>query len=359
MTRDEVRQAAQLAFAASNEELGLGDASALPLPLDQLLALDETHPGVVEAHTGGLTGFVYRLRTAEGDWNIKRARSASLVQNPDGQTSFLNEVQRRCELEALGDNCPAGVVRTRFASFRKGLIVSPWIEGEVAKRWDERTLTSLFDLLVDLYLRGFFEWDVSPGNLVDDGTRLWMFDFGYMYRFDPRVDFNSNGLEALLFHPAERFETRNYFAVLLEREKSAGQDAALKDFVLEKQIALAAYERLLDGLRRLGATTAVTDPFVAIVSRWTRALRDDPAALYLAEGWRSHRLDLDDDLRGQTCTRRTLARTDWLIDAVGKHFTALQALDAFFWHDVGRSRDDLLAQLTADRANAVRWQIAT
>lgn len=359
MTRDEARQAAQLAFTASNEEIGLGDASTLPLPLDQLLALDETHPDVVEAHTGGLTGFVYRLRTSHGDWNIKRARSSSLVQNPDGQTSFLNEVQRRGELEALGNDCPAGVVRTRYASFRKGLIVSPWIEGEIAKRWDERTLSSLFDLLVDLYLRGFFEWDVSPGNLVDDGTRLWMFDFGYMYRFDPRVDFNSNGLEALLFHPAERFETRNYFAVLLEQEKAQGQDAALKDFVLEKRIALSAYERLVSGLRAMNASSAVIDQFTAIIGRWARALREDPAALYLAEGWRSHRLDLDDDLRGQTCTRRTLARTDWLLEAVDQHFDALRSLDAFFWHDVGQSREALLDQLAADRENAVRWQIAT
>ncbi|WP_374509646.1 hypothetical protein [Niveibacterium sp.] len=359
MTRDEARQAAQLAFAASGEEIGLGDAGALPMPIEQLLTLDETHPDVVEAHTGGLTGFVYRLRTPTGDWNIKRARSASLVQNPDGQTSFLNEVQRRCELEALGDDCPPGVVRTRYASFRKGLIVSPWIDGEIARRWDERTLSSLFDLLVDLYLCGFFEWDVSPGNVVDDGSRLWMFDFGYMYRFDPRVDFNSNGLDALLFHPAERFETRNYFAVLLEREQAAGQDAALKDFVLEKQIALAAYERLVSGLRSMGAAHTVIDLFKAIIAQWTRALREDPAALYLAEGWRSHRLDLDDDLRGQTCTRRTLARTDWLIEAVSEHFVALKALDAFFWHDAGLSREALLAQLADDRANAVRWQIAT
>ncbi len=92
----------------------MGDTSALPLPLDQLLALDETHPNVVEAHTGGLTGFMYRLRTAHGDWNIKRARSSSLVLNPECQTSFLNEVQRRCELEALGDDCrrrPSGKCR--------------------------------------------------------------------------------------------------------------------------------------------------------------------------------------------------------------------------------------------------------
>ena len=305
MTRDEIRQAAQLAFAASGQELAMGSAENLPLPLDELLAIDANHPLVVESHRSGLTGFVYRLRTDTGDWNIKRARSSSLVKNPDGQTSFLNEVQRRCEFEALGADCPLGIVRTRYASFQQRLIASDWIVGEVARRWDERTLTSLFDLLVDLHLRGFFEWDVSPGNLVDDGKRLWMFDFGYMYRFDPLVDLNSNGMAAPLFHLAERFETRTYFAALLAIEQGEGQDAALKAFVLEKRIAVSAYQRLIATLRERGASASVLNCLQAITSRWERALREDPAALYLAEGWRSHRLDLDDDLRGQTCTRRT------------------------------------------------------
>ncbi|GAA5181839.1 hypothetical protein GCM10025771_29710 [Niveibacterium umoris] len=358
MTRDELRQAAQLAFVASGQEVACGAVDELPLPLAQLLALDASHPDVVEAHTGGLTGFVFRLRNDRGDWNIKRARSQSLVQNPDGQTSFLNEVQRRCELEALGDSCPAGVVRTRYASFRSGLIVSDWIPGTVAKTWNERTLGSLFDLLIDLYLHGFFEWDVSPGNLVDDGDRLWMFDFGYMYRFDPLVDLNSNGLAAPLFHPAERFETRNFFAVLLELERASGQDEALRAFMLEKRIALDAYDRLLTTLRARGASQDVLDWLSAIVLRWRNAMASDPAALYLAEGWRSHRLDLDDDLRGQTCTRRTLARTDWLIEAAGKHFDALTQLDALFWHDAGMSKAALLDQLATDRANAERWQVA-
>ncbi|MCX9155303.1 hypothetical protein OPU71_04120 [Niveibacterium sp. 24ML] len=357
MTRDEIRQAAQLEFAASGKEIRIGSEADLPLPLAELLVLDATHPQVLEAHQGGLTGFVYRLRTETGDWNIKKARSSSLVQNPDGQTSFLNEVQRRSEFEAAADR-PAGIVRTRYASFQQRLIVSDWIDGQIPKFWDERRLSSLFDLLVDLHLRGFFEWDVSSGNLIDDGNRLWMFDFGYMYRFDPKVDFNSNGQAAALFHPAERFETRSYFAALLEIESREGQDAALRAFVLEKEIALAAYQRLIAELRKQGAEASVINWLGGFARRWQQALSADPAALYLAEGWRSHRLDLDDDLRGQTCTRRTLARTDWLIEAVSKHYDALVSLDALFWHDAGLTRDALRQQLVIDRRNAEGWQVA-
>ncbi len=53
------------------------------------------------------------------------------------------------------------------------------------------------------------EWDLCSGNLlVDRQEQLWLFDFGYMYPFDPLREFNSNGLADPLFHFVERFETR-------------------------------------------------------------------------------------------------------------------------------------------------------
>ena len=356
MDRETERQAAQIAFIESGVELRVGDATALPLPRERLLALDAEAPEVHESFRGGLTGYVYRV-AAGGDWSVKRARSASLVQNVDGQTSFLNEIQRRSEFEELGDDCPAGVARTRYASLRDRVIVSPWIPGAPPSSWDARKLESLFGLLTELALRGFFEWDVSPGNLVDDGKRIWMFDFGYMYRFDPLSEFNPNGIVAPLFHPAERFETRTFFACLLEIEKREGLDAALELFRLEKRIALSAYERLRSGLQERGASALVLDWYEAIIERWRSALAGDLATLYFVEAWRSHRLDLDDDLRGKTCTRRTLARADWLIAAARDHFDALQQGQALFWHDGGSSREALLERLQADRALALRFQV--
>ena len=45
----------------------------------------------------GLTARVYRVQLAGRDWALKVARRP-VVQNPDGQTSFLNELQRRRDL---------------------------------------------------------------------------------------------------------------------------------------------------------------------------------------------------------------------------------------------------------------------
>lgn len=361
MNREEERREEQLAFAASGAEIQVGDPAACPLPLDVLAAVEGHEPFVVQAFGGGLTAKVFRLRADGRDWTLKRARVPCLVQNVDGQTSFLNEVQRRADLTALraGEGGAArfrAIVDTQYASYRRGVLLSPWIEGHTVATWDERRLRQLFDQLVELLLAGLFEWDLCPGNVLDDGRQVQLFDFGYMYRFDPLREFHSGGLDPL-FHAAERFETRNYFAFLLRLEEEQGPTAALDAFRIEKRIALEAYRRLIAELLARGASTEVLARLRDIAARWTAGLEDDLASLYLTEGWRSHRLDLFDDLHGQTCTRTTLLRADWLITAARNRFDALCGHGALFWGDTRRSAGELVEALERDRALAEGWQV--
>ncbi len=362
MNREEERREAQLAFAASGAELQVGDPAAGPLPVDVLAAVEGREPFVVQAFGGGLTAQVFRLRADGRDWTLKRARVPCLVQNVDGQTSFLNEVQRRADLAELkaaegGAARFRGVVDTRYASYRRGLLLSPWIEGHTVAAWDERQLRQLFDQLVELLLAGLFEWDFCPGNILDDGRQLWLFDFGYMYRFDPLRELHSSGLDPL-FHGAERFETRNYFAFLLRLEEERGLAAALEAFRTEKRIALEAYRRLIAELSSRDASPSVLAWLGELAERWRAGLEGDLAALYLAEGWRSHRLDLLDDLHGRTCTRTTLRRADWLIDAARNRFDALRGHDALFHDDSRRSAAELVDGLEHDRRLAEGWQVS-
>ena len=146
----------------------------------------------------------------------------------------------------------AGIVSTQYASLQQGLVLSPWVEGRRIERWDERQLVELFDLLIALVLAGLFEWDLAPGNTLDDG-RIRLFDFGYLYPFDPLRQYNSDGLASPGFHPAERFETRQLFACLLRLEQQS-EAWALADFELEKRIALDAYQRLHRELTARGAS---------------------------------------------------------------------------------------------------------
>lgn len=360
------RQAAQLDWLASGAEIEIGSAAALPLPVGALAAVRGDEPWVRQVFDGGLTARVFRIDAGGRDWTLKKARAEARVRNVDGRTSFLNELQRRADLLRLkaergGERRFAGVVDTQYASLRRGILLSPWIEGEPARDWDERALVQLFDLLVELHLAGLFEWDLCPGNILDDGRRVHLFDFGYMYRFDPRCHFNSagDGRSEPMFHPAERFETRNLGATLLALEQGPGQDAALALFRREKEVALPAYRRLARELAARGSDAEVVDRFAGIADAWAGALAGDMASLYLAENWRSHALDLEDDLRGGSCTPTTLARADWLLAALEWHFGDLRERGAFFGTDRERTRAELQAAYRSRRAMAERLQLPT
>ena len=309
----------------------------------------------------GLTAVVYKLRVGSRCYAVKKARAECKVQNADGQTSFLNELQRHAEIRALRASGMrlAGVIAPIRGSLHHGLLVSDWVAGRTLASFDARQLTQLFQTGRELVENGFFEWDYCPGNVIDDGERVWLFDFGYMYRFDPLTQFNSAGRgdDVPMLHLAERIETRNVFAWLLDIERQQGAAAALAQYRMVKRIALACYRELRASLAQRQAQPHILDWLDSIIAGWEQGLNGDLAALYFTEGWRSHALDLDDDLRGQTCTPRTLARADWLIHAAEASYDTLRASGALHGADAKLSREQLVAQYRRHRAPAQRHQI--
>ncbi|MET0350182.1 MAG: hypothetical protein ABW067_10375 [Rhizobacter sp.] len=354
------RRQSQLDFVASGRDVEVGDLAACPLPIAELKALDVHHPAVRAVFDGGLTALVFKVHANGRDWAVKRARSPCLVQGVDGQTSFVNELQRRAELAALkalpgGDARFTGVVDTVYGSLAHGIIVSPWIDGEILRTWDERRLRQVFDTGRELVRAGFFEWDFCPGNLMDDGRQVWLFDFGYMYRFDPLRQFNSagDGSAAPQCHLAERIESRHAFGAWLDLPDAE----ALAAFRQEKEIALATFHRLREELAVDGATTTVLAWLDGITAGWRAGLEGDLRALWLCEGWRSHTIDLEDDLHGETCTPNTLRRVDWLLAALRDHHGLLSARGAFAGNDAGQPADVLRSRYAAKRREAEGYQV--
>ena len=165
---------------------------------------------------------------------------------------------------------------------------------------------------------GWFDWDPSPGNLLDDGQHISVFDFGYMWPFDPLHEFNSNGLTDPGFHVPERLETRTLSGLWLDEADP------LPLFRHWRELCLAWARGELQYLSREGAS-APCWPGCRAGGEWSAALASDEA---LAANWwrdmyRSHRLDIQDDLSGKSCGPLTLRRLDWLEQAVREHFPAL------------------------------------
>lgn len=316
------RQARLLQMLENKEEIRIGRERDCPLPLAQLLRLTEDHPDVLQVYRHGLTAEVFHLKVEGHHWCLKRRRQDSLVANVDGQTAFLTELERRREIESLRELHPtilSHVVCTSFGSARAGVLVSPWLRGDPVKRLDRRNLAQMLAVEAELARWGWFDWDPSPGNLLDDGQQISVFDFGYMWPFDPCHEFNSNGLADPGFHVPERLETRTLSGLWLDEADP------LPLFRHWRELCLAWAGDELQYLHREGASPAVLARLQTLQGEWRAALASDEA---LAANWwrdmyRSHRLDIDDDLSGKSCGPLTLRRLDWLLRAVSDHYPAL------------------------------------
>ena len=134
------------------------------------------------------------------------------------------------------------------------------------------------------------------------------------------------------------------------------KDGPQRTCELENRIALDAYQRPQQDLAARGASQGVLDWLDDIMRRWRAALTGNLGALYLQEAWRSHWLDVKDDLSGQSCTPLTLQRLAWLRDKATTQHAELLAGGALA-NERRPDREALLDDLRQAEAQAIRWQL--
>lgn len=341
------RQSEQQQFELSGENLIVGDVEHCPIDPEQLALTTSNSPYVVETFNSGLTAEVFRVRFEGKDYTLKKKRPQAKVHNLDGHYSFLNEVQRRADFQQRKDNPVTAetfdnIVTTVYADYRLGIILSDWIEGEPVRTISVKVLEQLFSTLTACEQIGLFEWDLCAGNLLlDSNDKLWLFDFGYMYRFDPLTELNSNGMEDPLFQFCERFETRFLSGWLLEQGYSDSQSLAL--FRKVKRQALKALVVQCDWLQSQGASSQVLEAKLKQITDYKAALASDRQLklLFQQEMFRSHVLDIEDDLSGKSCTPTTLKRVEAVLSMIDEGYSALKEQGALFYHNQGKSQSDL------------------
>ncbi|AIW19177.1 phosphotransferase [Vibrio coralliilyticus] len=357
------RQKAQQDFDLSGEPLIVGDKNRCPLPPEELISLTHESPYVVKVVDSGLTAEVYHLRINGRDYNMKKRRPTAKVKNLDGQYSFLNEVQRRQQFQQLREN-PAtsalfqNIVPTLYADYRLGFMISPWIEGEHVQTLTPSIIKQLFTTLEACEQHGLMEWDLCSGNLlVDNVGKLWLFDFGYMYPFDPLSELNSNGLSDPIFHFVERFETRFFFGWLLEQNLSSAHQLSLYESV--KQLGFESFQRKVQWLNLQSALPEVITHFTSIANRWKTALDNEQALnqQFRLEAFRSHVLDIEDDLHGQSCTPTTLKRIDVVRREIEQDYQYLLDNGGLFYGNADKSQSQLLEDYAEKYQLALNYQI--
>ncbi|KJY81882.1 phosphotransferase [Vibrio galatheae] len=357
------RQLAQQQFEQSGENLVVGSLQACPLSPEQLAQTTADCDYVVETFNSGLTAEVFRIRVDGRDYTLKKKRPTARVSNLDGHYSFLNEVQRRFDIQQQKDDPSSAadfecIVSTVYADYHLGIIVSDWIEGEPVKQVSSSLLSQLFSTLSACERIGLFEWDLCAGNLlVDEQHKLWLFDFGYMYRFEPLNELNSNGLDAPLFNFCERFETRFLSGWLLDKELSHSE--ALAVFKNVKHEALRVLLQQLRWLKNNGASVAVMQAKQALIDTYQQALESQTKleSLFQLEMFRSHVLDIEDDLDGKSCTPITIKRVETVLNTITEHYAELKQQGGLFYHNQGKTQQALIDAYRGKLDLVIQYQL--
>lgn len=357
------RQQQQHDFDKSQRPLIVGDVNQCPLPPSELSNIDRDSHYVVETIDSGLTAEIFHLVIDGRDYTLKKRREQAKVKNLDGKYSFLNEVLCRQRFESLKSDPNTApffenIISTIYADYRLGIILSPWVDGTHIQRLDARLIRQLFTTLEAIERQGIMEWDLCGGNLlVDSNGKVWLFDFGYMYPFNPLTEFNSNGLADPIFHFVERFETRFFFGWLLENKLDTEEQLAL--YKTLKEQGVKSYQTKLEWLTTHSAKLEIIEHFSSIITKWKTALACDQALQlqFTLDAFRSHVLDIEDDLHGQSCTPTTLKRIRFVYRELESNFEILEKVGQLFYANAGLSQSKLLTLYKEKYQQALDFQV--
>lgn len=361
--RAEERQRYQVDFVKSGKNIEVGDSNNLPLDRTVLKNIDKNSEYVAKYFGGGLTAEVFKLSINNKFYTLKKGRESAIVQNVDGQTSFLNEVQRRYDFEELKKTereSYSGIVNTVYANYLDKVILSEWIEGDEIAKYDEDIFDGIFKNLINMEFAGIFEYDMINGNLLlTKDKKVMMYDFGYTYTFDPLTEHNPDGIECDVFHPAERFETRCFMQHLMDIEENLNLEKALSIYKTEKEIAIKWYKVKLQWLKSHNAKDYIITFNDRLVSFWSEGIKDKNALLkmYRLESFRSFLLDVYDDVHGKTCNSDTLKKIDNVIRTTTESFDFIKQNDGFFWGDETLNKEEIIKKYNQFRVSVLKYQL--
>lgn len=339
----------------SKQDISFGSKVDLPLSVEQLQNIENYPEYIIESFVGGLTAKVYHLRINNKDYNLKVKRPEALVKNEDGKYSFLNEILCRIKIrENTTSIFESQIIKSIYASYKEGIMLSEWIEGELFNTYNETTFKNLYNLLFELEKIGLFEWDLCSGNLLSKNNQVFMFDFGYMYEFDILKEINSEGMLSV-FHMVERFETRSFMPYLLDLELEKGYDTAFELYQEEKKSAIWIYKNKINYLIEKNGEQDVIDFLEELIRKWSN--EELLHEIYALERFRSYILDIHDDISGKSCTKHTLLKIEKVIQIIEDNHEFNVRNNAYLWDDAGLDKKTLIEKYHQNLQLAKHYQI--
>ena len=176
--------------------------------------------------------------------------------------------------------------------------------------------------------------------------------------FDPLREFNSNGTQDPMFHAVERFETRFFFGWLLSKrtDREPATDSVPPTETTGLWRVISAKWIGYTPSRRLHKCWRITAKSLSVGKR---ALSSEHALAHLfqLEAFRSHVLDIEDDLHGQSCTPLTLKRIDYVLDVIVNDYPNIAQHGGLFYANHGKSATQLTNDYQRKRELVQQYQL--
>ncbi len=211
--------------------------------------------GIISIHNDGFTSIVYEyIAPDRTKYAIKVKRSVIETKSFDLFASFDNELLRRIDFLKLELK---GIAKTLYASSKYNFIVSEWVEGVYIKHMSKISrsfISEALQLVLRLETHGFFDFDMNMTNIIySQCGQPYIFDFGCIYRFDPRKECNPYGVKDTFFDGLERYKNTHMMRYLTRLERNGQNETAFDIYVVFVKVFKEVQKQKLNYLNALGA----------------------------------------------------------------------------------------------------------
>lgn len=325
-----------------SEELLLMLEDELPTSLE---AAQKLLPGIDEVHQEGCTSIVYRYNYESHSYAIKVKRK-DIPQFPkDLYYSFDIEMAFRFVSQIFEIN---GICKTLYTNNSPKVMISDWISGCYIKNMNAIDVTAVahaFELMLDLQKMGFFIFDLNMSNIKYKDGMPYLYDFGYVYPFNPRIECNPytiNRVPDMYFDNLERYKTTHIMRYISNIERTNGSLVAIQQYELFADIFLQYQQKWLLYLKERDAAAWLCDRAELNIMWYSSERETATTERYILDKFLSYILTLEEGIYYDLYDEKFSVRLNELLSLVESSYDQLKKGITYFSYPIESSAEELI-----------------
>ena len=307
---------------------------------------------IVGTPVEGTDGIIYKIRNKHAKEFALKVKKQKYMLETHEENPYNHELEIRRQLY---NRRIKGIIPTIYASTKDGILLSEWntgcfIENQLPSKGgiNKEKIESALNVLLELEMKGFFDWYVNINNILYVEDEAYLFDFGYMYTFDVLTEFNPNGIKEPYFSMFQIYQDKHLMHYVTRLEKLSQKKVAFDIYRAYITLLEKAYDKKIATLLKLGSASYIINENKRKQAFIRKVLMQDSntaytlKSQYIIDKYRSHKLNIESNRRGKYYNNIFLTRCHLMIELIEESYEMLKINDAFLWEDIGYKKEKLL-----------------